>query len=76
MIVRDSLERLERALGVDDPAVDIEQIHVARHLNAADHARDSRFDSGGLYQRSGLFDVLCDHRLSQLKQFQGMFALL
>src|SRR5215469_10537804 len=76
MIVGDPLDRLERALGVDDPSLDVEQIHVARYPNAADHARDFRFDGGGLYQRRGIFDVLCDHRLSQLKQFHGIFALL
>src|ERR1700692_3987332 len=74
MIVRDPLERLERTFGVDDPSLDIEQIHVPRYLNPPDNARDSRFDSGREYQRRGIFEVLCDHRLSQLKQFHGMFA--
>ncbi len=76
MIVRDSLERLERTFGVNDPSLGIEQIHVARHLDAANHAGDSGFDSGRPDQRSGIFDVFCDHGLSQFEQFHGMFALL
>jgi len=48
MIVRDSLNRPEGALGINEAPLGAEQVNVRRDLDAADDAGDSRFNGCGL----------------------------
>ena len=49
---------------------------LARRGDAANDARDPRFNRRRLNQGSGFRKVLGDHRCSQFKQLHGLFALL
>src|SRR5579872_4293799 len=59
---------------IDDPAVDVEQIHDAAHLDAGDDARNRQFDGGRFDQRRGLIEIFHGERRAHGFQFRAVFG--
>src|SRR5579871_695866 len=74
VVMRDALDRLKGALGIDDSSIGIEKIDVPAHFYTADHARYGSLDSCRLNQWCCFAQIFLEHHGPELEHLNCVDA--